>query len=134
MIPLETQREVGELFERGLKDRVKVEFFTQRPSAMLIPGREECVLCKDVEALLQELEHLTTLITLTVHEFGKDRELQQRYGVERVPATVIRGVLNRPMTLYGAPLGALFTAFVQTLVLVSQNRAQLPAAATKWLK
>ncbi|MHB8577785.1 MAG: thioredoxin family protein [Dehalococcoidia bacterium] len=134
MIPLNDQQELRDLFGRALKDRVKIEFFTQRPSAMLIPGREECQFCKDVEALLHELVRLSPLLNLAVHELGHDRELQDRYGVERVPATVIRGVLNRPVSIYGVPLGTLFTSLVETLVLMSQNKSQLPAPAVKRLK
>lgn len=134
MIPLQEQRELRELFTGSLKDRVKIDYFTQRPSAVLVPGREECRFCPDVQALLEELAHLSDLIGLTVHELGADRALEQRFGVQRVPATVIRGVLNRPVVYFGVPLGLMFAPLVETIVLMSQNRVELPAAAAKRLK
>src|SRR6185437_14819738 len=105
-----------------------------KPLAMLVPGREECRFCVDAQALLEDLARLSPLLRLTVHERGADRQLDARMGVERVPATVMRGVLNRPVTFYGIPINNLFAPLLETVLLLSQNKAQMPARAGKLLK
>ncbi|HZQ36349.1 MAG TPA: thioredoxin family protein, partial [Dehalococcoidia bacterium] len=96
--------------------------------------REECRFCNDTQALLEDLARINPLLRLAVHERGADNDLDARMGVERVPATVMRGVLNRPVTLYGIPINYLFAPLLETLILLSQNRAQLPPRVAKLLK
>jgi glutaredoxin-like protein len=134
MIPLAEQQGIRDLFAEALKSRVKIDYFTQRRSSVLVPGREECRFCEDVQTLLEELSRLHNQITLTVHERGANRDLEQKLGVSRVPATVIRGVLNRPVIVFGFPMGTLFPALVESIVLMSQNRTELPPSVTKKLK
>jgi len=134
MIPLDEQRALRELFGNALKDRVKIDYFTQRTSTVVVHGREECRFCDEVQALLEELSHLNDRIGLTVHQLGVDKPLERRFGVERVPATVLRGVLNRPAVFYGVPLGQMFRPLVETIVLMSQNHVDLPATAVRRLK
>jgi glutaredoxin-like protein len=134
VIPLAELDQIRRIFAEGLKQPVKIDFFTQKPLAMLVPGREECRFCNDTQALLEDLARLNPLLRLTVHERGADTALDARMGVERVPATVMRGVLNRPVTLYGIPINYLFAPLLETLILLSQNRAQLPPRAAKLLK
>ncbi|HEY7296007.1 MAG TPA: hypothetical protein VH916_13260, partial [Dehalococcoidia bacterium] len=126
MIPLAELEQIRSIFAEQLKQPVKLDFFTQKPLAMVIPGREECQFCADTQALLEDLARVGPQLRLTVHERGADRALDERMGVERVPATVIRGVLNRPVTFYGIPISHLFSALIETLLLMSQNKAQLP--------
>jgi len=58
MISLEEQRALRELFGNALKDRVNIDYFTQRTSTVVVHGREECRFCDEVQALLEELSHL----------------------------------------------------------------------------
>ncbi len=134
MISLEEQQGIRTLFAEAMQSRVKIDYFTQRRSSVLVPGREECQFCEDVQTMLEELSRLHNQITLTVHERGADREHEQKLGVARVPATVIRGVLNRPVVLYGFPTGTLFPPLVETIVLMSQNKTELPPSVTRKLK
>jgi len=134
VIPLAELDQVKAIFAERLQQPVKLDFFTQKPLAMLVPGREECRFCNDAQALLEDLARVSSLLRLTVHERGADKALDTRLGIERVPATVIRGVLNRPITFYGIPISYLFAPLVETLLLMSQNKAQLPPRAAKLLK
>jgi len=134
VIPLAELDQIKSIFADGLKQPVKLDFFTQKPLTMLVPGREECQFCTDTQALLEDLARMSTLLRLTVHERGADKTLDARLGIERVPATVIRGVLNRPVTFYGIPINYLFSPLIEALLLISQNKAPLPARAAKSLK
>jgi hypothetical protein len=134
MIPLEAKRVTAEVFRTTLKDPVKFDHFTQKPLRMLVPGREECASCPDARELFEDLCGLNSLLRLTVHEFGQDPALDRRLGVERVPATVMRGVLNRPITMYGVPAGPLFGGLSNAVLSLSVNDSSLPQAARKKLK
>ncbi len=134
MIPLEEQQQIRALYKETMRERVKIELFTQRRSSVIIPGREECQYCNETQTLLEELAHLHSQITLTVHQLGADKETELKYGVSGVPATVIRGVLNRPVVFYGIPIGTLFPPLVETTVLMSRNQTDLPPSVAKRLK
>lgn len=134
MIPLEEQRTLRELFQEQLREPVKIDFFTQKKTALMLPGREECQFCDDVQTLLQEITHLDERLGLTVHELGADPALEKRYGVDRVPATVLRGVINRPIVFFGVPLAELFNALIESLVLISHNHSHLSPAAARRVK
>ena len=134
MIPLREQEYIRELFQEQLTGPVKLEFFTQRPAPVFVPGREECRFCDDIQQMLEELSHLSAKVSLRVHELAKASEEAKRYGVERVPATVIRGVLNRPLLFYGIPAGTFFAVLVELYVAVSRGSTEMQPAVKKKLK
>ncbi len=119
MIPLRDQEYIRQRFAEALQGRVRIDLFTQKPSALFIPGREECATCKDTQTLVEEVAALSDRITLTVHEFAEELQEARKFGVERVPAIVIRGQLNRPLKFYGIPAGNEFANFIETVVLAS---------------
>lgn len=119
MIPLRDQEYIRERFAEALQGRVRIDLFTQKASAIFVPGREECLTCKDTQTLVEEVASLSDRITLTVHEFTDELAEARKFGVERVPAIVIRGQLNRPLKFYGIPAGNEFANFVETIVLAS---------------
>lgn len=134
MIPLQEQELIRETFRESLTGPVKLDFFTQRRAPVFIPGREECRFCEDLQQVLEELSGLSEKITLRVHELAKAPPEAKRYGVERVPATVIRGVLNRPIALYGMPGGTLFPVLVEACVAVSIGVSGTAPALKRRLK
>lgn len=134
MIPLEAQAELRTALAAQLVNRVKFDLFTQRTSALMIPGQEPCISCDDAEELAQDLARLSPLITLTVHQRGRDRELEKRLGIDRVPATVLRGMTNRPLVFYGLAMPPLFNTLLGALTYLSVGKVGLPPAAEKRLK
>jgi glutaredoxin-like protein len=134
MIPLDHQEYLREVLGESLVDPVKIDFYTQKRLTMFVPGREECEYCEQAQELLEDLCRLHPALRLTVHQFGADPAADRRNGIDRVPATVMRGVLNRPVTIYGYPIAYLFTALVQATMHLSQNRSALEPAVVKKLK
>jgi glutaredoxin-like protein len=134
MIPLREQDYIRQLFAEQLTGPVKIEFFTQRPAPVYVPGREECQFCPDVQALLEDLARLSAKVSVRVHELSAAGDVAARYGVTRVPATVIRGTLNRPVVYYGLPAANQFTVLVELMVAVSRGETGVPAATKRRLK
>ncbi len=134
MIPLREQEAIRSLFERELGGRVRIDFFTQRPSKLVLPGREECAFCEDVRKMLRELASLSERIVLTVHEFSEERAAAARLGVDRIPGIVVRGILNRPLRFFGIPAADLFPAFVDAIIAASHGEPMVSRETARILK
>jgi len=66
MIPLKDQDLIRQKFAAELIGLVKIDYFTERESALTVPGRKPCVYCKPTREMLQELSALSDLISLRV--------------------------------------------------------------------
>lgn len=134
VIPLREQDAIRQRFTAELRGPVKIDFFTRRPAPVFVPGREECAYCAQTQQLLEELAHLSDHIDLRVYEQGSNRALEERYGIEDVPAAVVRGALNRPLVHYGFPTGILFSVLLEAIIDVSGPAPNPPPAVKRRLK
>jgi alkyl hydroperoxide reductase subunit AhpF len=134
LIPLQDQESIREKFSRDLVGTVKLDHFTQRQSALYVPGREECPTCDDTRLIMEELAALSDKITLNVYEFAQEREVASRLRVDKIPATVMRGGKNRPISFFGIPSGSEFPGFIDDIVDVSRGKADLAKETVKQLR
>ncbi len=118
-IPAQEQDLIRRRFDAALRGPVKIDFFFRRKSELLVPGREPCPTCADVQAMLHDLAALSPRITLTLHDIDADPRAAQKWGIEGVPATVVRGERNRPLRFYGRPAGVLFPLLLDLIALVT---------------
>jgi len=72
VIPLRDQQVLRERFLRELTSRVRVDYFTQKPLSVYVPGRSDCAYCEDVRVLMEEVASLSERITLTTHDIDHD--------------------------------------------------------------
>ena len=84
---------------------------------------EYCVLTRD---LLGELSELSDKITLTVHDIQAEKGLADGYGVDKVPALVIKGVKDFGIRMYGVPSGYEFSTLIEDIRDVSGLSSPLP--------
>ncbi len=134
MIPLREQELIRERFSQELKGPVKIDFFTQRPTPVFVPGREDCRFCPEAGQMLEEIAHLSSQIELRARELGSDRAIEERYGIERAPSTVVRGVVNRPVVFVGVAAGELFPVLIESIVDASGPPPELAPAVKRRLK
>ena len=134
MIPLREQEFIKQKFAQELVGPVRIDYFTQRASALYVPGREECTYCKDVLQLLEEVAALSDKVRLTVHEFTDDREAASRLKVDRIPGIVIRGPANRAIKFYGMPSGHEFPGLIEGIVDASRGKVDLAPETARRLK
>jgi hypothetical protein len=104
---------------------VRVDYFTQRRLPIFIPGREECAYCEETQTLLKEIAALSDKITLNVHEFAESTKEAARLGVDKVPGSVIRGALNRPLRFFGFPVGNELVPLVEGIIEASRGKVEL---------
>lgn len=128
------RRVIQQRLAAELKGRVRIDYFTQRKLAIVVPGREECRFCEEIGAALTEIAALHPRIALRVHEFGEARAEAARLGVQRVPCTVVRGQANRPLRFYGLPGGQQFATLIETIIVSSLPGAEVEAAARAVLR
>ena len=134
MIPLQEQENLRRYLAEQLTGPVKIEHFTQRPLTIVVPGREECRFCQEVRQLLDDVRSLSSKISVRVHELSEARDLVKRYNIERPPATVLRGQLNRPLWFYGFFSGSLFPGMISTIIRVSTGTTGLSPRAKRRLQ
>ena len=133
MIPLKDQEYLRDRFARELAKQVRIDFFTQKESALFVPGHQPCQYCKPTRQMLEEMAALSDLISLRQHTIDEDRETFTRYGVDKVPAVVFPAGDGRSLKYYGFPGGQEFLTLVETIVDLSRGERLLAESVRKRL-
>ncbi|HEU4760421.1 MAG TPA: hypothetical protein VFT91_10640 [Dehalococcoidia bacterium] len=134
MIPLKDQEFIRQKFAQELKAPVKIDFFTERELDIVIPGRRPCAYCKPTREMLQELSALSDLISLRVHVWDEEVEEGKRFGIERIPAIVLRGQDGARFTFYGLPGGSEFPSFIESITDMSRGEVLLSPESVQSLR
>jgi len=140
MIPLKDQELIRQKFAAELVAPVKIDYFTERESALTVPGRQPCAYCKPTREMLQELSGLSDLISLRVHVFEEAAEDRTYLGIDRIPGIVLRSTSTglsengTSFKYYGMPGGTEFPAFLESIVDISRGEVLLSKESLKELK
>ncbi len=99
----------------------------ERPVKLLHFTQElECPSCSATRQLLHELASVSDKLCLETHDFVLERELAERYGVDKVPATVLlAGGKDYGIRYYGAPAGYEFNALLEDILMVARGDSGL---------
>ena len=82
--------------------------------------------------LMKELAALSDKLSLQVFNFQLDKEKVARFGVDKVPATVIMNGKDYGIRFYGLPAGYEFSTLLDSILAVSkEDSGLLPASRTK---
>jgi glutaredoxin-like protein len=111
-------------FSKELKGPVKMVYFTQRESKLIVPS-QECMYCRETREILQEVSDLSDKIDLEVKDFVADSEEASTLGVERIPATVLTGAAKGKIRYFGIPSGYEFATLIESIVDVSNGTSTL---------
>ena len=93
-----------------LTEPVTLLFFTE-PHA--------CGACAEQRDLLESLAKMNDKLAVEVHPF--DSGVATEYGIDKVPATVVRGVKDYGVRFYGLTGGYEFGSLLQAILMVSQG-------------
>lgn len=121
------------LFAERLKDNVKITYFTQHDSVLVIPV-QECDYCKETRELLEELTTISDKLHLEVKDFVRDEAEAQRMGVTRIPAVVLEGHAKGTVRFYGIPAGYEFSTLIEDLFDISAGTTNLSEKTREALK
>jgi glutaredoxin-like protein len=108
-------KDLEEVF-KGLKNEVTLKLFTQEI---------ECRFCRDTHQLLEEVSGVTDKIKLEVYDFMADKEEVEKYGIKRIPATVVMDDKDYGIRIYGIPGGYEFSSLIEALKIVSTGESGL---------
>jgi len=103
-------------FDEEMEGEVKIIYFTQD---------FECQFCKETREILEELAQLNDKIKLEVHEFDKEKELAEKYDVDKIPATLIFGEKEYGIRFFGIPSGYEFSTLVEDIIHASRGETEL---------
>jgi len=105
------QKELAEL-----PGKVKLVVFTQE---------FECAHCRENTSLAQEVAALSDKLDIEVYNFTLDKEVVERYGVDKIPAIVVEGKNDYGVRFYGVPAGYEFTTLIEAIEAVSAGESGL---------
>jgi alkyl hydroperoxide reductase subunit AhpF len=83
---------------------VRLAFFTESGSGLVIPGRE-CRSCGDAQRLLEDVASCSDRLTLEIHDRFRDPDAFASYGVDKVPGLALLGGEDYGVRYYGMPAG-----------------------------
>ncbi len=117
------------------KDRVAIQ---QRLAAMTAPVKLiyftqelECPTCRDTQELLRALTDLSDKLSLEVYNFVTDKETAEKYGIDKIPATVVAPADGdtRAVRYFGIPSGYEFASLLDDILMVSSGDSGLTDAS-----
>jgi len=115
MLKEEDRKKLIDLF-KAIKNQVKIIFFTQEM---------ECMYCSATHDVLEEISSISDKVALEVHDFVTDAELAKKYGVDKIPATILIGEKDYGIHFYGVPGGYEFNVLIQNILNIGKRDAEL---------
>jgi len=116
---------VRKKLEEGMRGGVRMLFFTQEI---------ECEYCEVTRSLLEELSGLNSQLRLEVYDLVRDRDVADRWRIDKIPATLLLGEKERWVRFFGVPSGYEFVTLLEDIVDVSRGSSRLPPQALEMLK
>ena len=100
----------------GLTGPVKLINFTQEL---------ECQYCKETGEIIRELTQLSDKLSSESYNFMTDKEMVDKFKVDKIPATVVMGQEDRGIRFYGIPSGYEFISLLEDIRMVSSGNSGL---------
>ena len=97
-----------------MSNKVKIVFFTQQL---------ECQFCRETHQLLEELTGLSDKLSLEIYNFQIDKEIAEKYGVDKIPAVVLltEDGTDPGVKFYGIPSGYEFSSLLEDIIDISNG-------------
>jgi glutaredoxin-like protein len=80
---------------------------------------------REAKQLVEELAGLSDNLSAEVYNYLLDKDRVAEYGIDKVPATVIRNGKDYGIRFYGIPAGYEFSTILDTIVAVSKGDSGL---------
>lgn len=133
IIPEQDQEMVRSHFDEHMTGNVEMVMFTEKPSMLIVPGKETCETCEPTRQLLEEVAALSDKITLTVKDIAESSEEATEMGVDRIPAIIFKGATRGSVRFFGIPSGYEFSGFIADLIDVSNGNTDLSEETREFL-
>ncbi|MGQ9618926.1 MAG: protein disulfide oxidoreductase [Candidatus Aminicenantia bacterium] len=109
------------------KEVIKKEFAKLKNNVYLIVFTQEleCEYCRETRELVEELATLSDKLKVEVYNFAIDKVKAEEYGIDKIPAIVVKGEKDYGIRFYGIPAGYEFTTLIEDIVDVSNGESGL---------
>ena len=124
----EVRQATRKKFEAELVGKVTLIHFTQEPSRLVLPDSlqaQDCMFCRETKQLLEEVSRLSDKIELRLQDFIADRERAAEYGIDKIPALVVKSDQDYGIRFYGIPSGYEYASLIEAIVDVSRGTTSL---------
>jgi len=101
---------------KDIEKEVKIVMFTQEM---------ECPHCEMTRMMLEEVSVLSDKLSIEVHDFVAESDLAKKYGVDKIPATVLFGDRYYGIRFYGVPTGYEFNVLIEDIMDVGKRNPGL---------
>lgn len=115
IIKEEQREQLREKFKE-LDEDVKLIVFSQEM---------ECQYCEQTRGLMEDIAELSDKIAVEVYDFVADKDVVEKYGIDKIPATVVEGEKDYGVRFYGIPAGYEFVSLVDAIMAVSSGESGL---------
>lgn len=88
---------------------------------------------REAKQLVEELSGFSDKVSAEVYNFLLDKDRVAEYGIDKVPATVIRNGKDYGIRFYGIPAGYEFSTILDTILAVSKGDSGLKAESREKL-
>jgi alkyl hydroperoxide reductase subunit AhpF len=131
----EDAAKLREIFDERLNGDVTLVHYTQQESRLIVPNVAQCPSCKDAQALLEELSATSDRIALEVHDFAGEIAAAEAAGVDKIPATLVKGEQSDGRVRYfGLPSGYEFASLIEDIIDVGSGTIDLEAETVEVLR
>jgi len=89
----------------------------------------ECQYCAQTRGLLEELASMSDRLSLTVFDLVADAEEARKYGIDKIPATILMTDQDVGIRYFGVPAGYELNALVETILDLSRQETGLEPEA-----
>ena len=118
------RKAVAEQLEE-LDNEVRMIVFTQET---------ECMYCKETRNLVTELSELSDKTSLEIYDFVKDKDIADKYKIDKIPATVVMGDEDYGIRFFGIPSGYEFASLLQSVKMIGAGDSGLSQKSRDFLK
>lgn len=93
-------------------------------------------MCRETRSFAEEIASLSDKLSVQVYNFITDKEMAEKYGVERIPAIVLldKDDTDHGVKFYGLPGGYEINSFLGAIIEMSGKREELPAEIVSRIK
>jgi len=115
-------------FADEMVNPVRLIHFTQEPSRLIVLNPlagQECFFCKETKQLLEEVADCSDKIQLEVYDFKADKAKADELGIDKIPATLIKGEKDAAVRIFGIPSGYEYTSLLEAVIDVSKGETSL---------
>ncbi|MCJ7611332.1 MAG: thioredoxin family protein [Candidatus Aminicenantes bacterium] len=133
----EVRQATKKKFDEEMTGKVTLVHFTQEPGRLVLPDSlkgQECMFCRETKQLLEEVSGLSDKVELQVYDFIADKDKATEFGIDKIPALVVKGEKDYGLRFFGIPSGYEYTSLIEAMVDVSRGETSLSAKTKEALR